>query len=514
MTEQPFLADRTLARLRAYAKDNGLAADSLQIVKANENVYSIEGLVQLTPSLNVETSSSFGRAKGKNKQILPSFSALQEEVAHRRETFEKGGAWLEAAIKELEKEQGHGWGHGEAALTWSDQIIFLAATETCPSCKGSAQAPCLHCQGVGTTPCVHCEGRGQEVCPHCLGQGQEPSNPSKTCPICNGRRYTNCRFCEATGKIVCPHCRGKGGTPCPDCNGTGVLSQEAKIAEGARIDFSLGATSELPSGLLRMMSRIGETNLSKGHADIEMKTAAPDCPDPEERARIRLTARIPYADIKMKIGKGEYIVSAFGKNGRLSGVPAFLDKTTAAARKTLEQAAQGHVPMDRALTVRLLRDGLGLVLAGKTQTNDLRRLYPAGLSGAAAQEIMQNINLALKSLTMEARAMTGGIAVFVCLLLFGGFFFTPLFGQLNQSLSPKLVRVIELLLPLLAMGGAWQALTTTAKGALKRKYPTASVAQAPNIGKIGYSSLAAIAAIYVLFYFIVSSEWFTQLFYS
>lgn len=505
MAEKPSLSDRALARLRSYAKDNGLSPDSFEVIKAKEEIYNVEGTIRLTPLLSVQTSASFGRVKEKNRKLFSTFNEMKQEIARLKEEFERGGQWLDEAIKEMEKDQSRGWGHSEAAITWSDQETLLAATENCPTCRGTGHSSCMECQGLGTVPCLYCEARGQEFCPHCQGRGEDPAQPGKQCPICHGKRFTNCRFCQATGKMQCERCQGKGGIPCAACHGTGFLTQEARITETARVDFSLGPTSGLPSGLLRMMDRIGETNLSKGYADIVINPPAPEGGLSEARSTIKLTAQIPYADIKMRIGKQEYVISAFGKTGRLSSVPSFLDQSTSSARAALAQAAKGLGPLDKALTVRLIRDALGLTLGGKTQTNDLRRLYPTGLSGNAAEEIMRNISLALKYFTMKARGLAGGLALLVSALLFGGYFFSPLFARLHANEDMKLIRTIEVLVPLLVMGAAWMAILHTAKWALKRKYPTAGIAQSQNVGKIGYVTVCAIAVIYVLFFYLANN---------
>ncbi len=500
MTErnQTPLAARALSRLRAYAKDNGIAPETIQVAQSHEEVYAAQGVIRLVPSFKVEISAGFGKIKRKNVQGFSSLAALREEIETRRQSFEKERSWLKEARAELEKTVGHGWGLDGAEVTWSDQVSHLYATESCIGCRGSGQIPCAECQSIGTVMCQNCEGRGQELCPHCLGRAFDPVNPEKKCPICEGTRFAPCRFCQGTGKILCPVCQGRRGTPCPDCQGTGFLNQEAKISVGATMSFSLGSTTNLPSGLLRTMDRLGVANLGKGHAEIALEKASAD----EDSHALRLTAKIPYAEIKMRFGKQEASVSVFGKKERLLGIPFFLDKASEEARAALKKAAAGAAPLEKALGLRLMNEALGLVLSGKKGTNELRRLYPVGLSGPAAEAIMKGLDQALKIATFRYRALSGAAAFLGSCLMFGLFFFSPLYGYLATNIHHGLLRVLEIFILLGAMGASWFFLGSSTRVALKRLFPNARISIAQNIGKTGYGFLGSLVVIYLVFFFI------------
>ncbi len=495
----PSLAEKTLSRLRGLAKGNGLAPEEIKILKANEATYEIEGRIDLTPSLKIENSTIFGRIKGgKEIETFSSFSAMKEEALRRKQEFERQGGWMKTALEELQKEPAHGWGIEEAEIAWPEKPVLLAATEACPACQGNGKTVCPHCHGLGTEMCIHCQGRGQELCPQCQGRCEDPLNPGQRCPVCNGIGHINCRFCQATGQALCQQCQGKKGIPCSSCKGTGYISQQAKLSKGARAHFSLGRTAGLPSGLLRMLDRIGLAKISN-QIDVAM---FPPAETPEKEAdmtAVGLLAKIPFAEIRMSIAGEESTVYALGKNGRLSNVPLFLDRSLEKARKTLAQAAKGHGSLEKISGFRLIREAQSLVLSRKTSPNDLRRLYPVGLSGAAAQEIMKNSGLALKHFTSNARLVVSSAAVLLSAALFSGFFLFPPAASFLQTLSPQMLLALKIFLPAATLGGTWLALHSAARYALKRRYPKAKIAATQQIGRIGVSTLVFIAVLYGVF---------------
>ncbi|NTU76567.1 MAG: hypothetical protein HGA90_01945 [Alphaproteobacteria bacterium] len=225
----------------------------------------------------------------------------------------------------------------------------------------------------------------------------------------------------------------------------------------------------------------------------------PDFKDPEsDKTSVRLTAKLPYADIKISLkGKGARI-SAFGKRALLLGVPAFLDESLKPWREHLERATTGQGSLEKALEVRVLRDAHALLLEGKKQVNDLRRLYPVGLSPQAAEEIMRNMNGALRRLTRTARLVAAAACVAASTGLFVGLFLTSFPTRLTARLKLPVALSLDALIALLAVGLSWLALTQSARWALQRETPGRKVTTKPNIGKLGYGALAAIAAIYLL----------------
>lgn len=505
VNEQQKLTEQTLSRLRTYAKGNGIKPEDIQLIETMEAVYSLPARLILTPQCDIQSRSFLGRSKNKGHKVLSSFAELRTEVESLQKEFQQNAPWLEDAIKELEKTPGYGWGQHDAMLCWSDKKTIITATENCPTCRGTAQRTCPDCRGIGSLPCHDCEGRGREICTQCAGHKQDPLNPGNRCPTCNGTGFSLCRFCHGQMKIPCPSCQAKGNTPCGDCKGTGFVSQEAEITKGARMDFALGATVDMPSGLLSGLSRIGENQFIKGqHADFAMKPQSPDDPNAPraDRIVINLEARIPYADVKIKFSTKGAIISCFGKKGRLSGVPPFLDMGLTAARKILARAAQNDADIEGALAARAIKEAFELVLAGKSHPNDLRRLYPAGLSAATAQEIMGNLARYFRSSTAKLRMVAGGVCFALSATLFSALFFTPLYTSLSAFLGQAGILAFKVVFPLVVLAANWLGLQQAASIVLKRRFPALHVAGSQPIGKTGMGTLGAIAFLYILLLFL------------
>lgn len=266
----------------------------------------------------------------------------------------------------------------------------------------------------------------------------------------------------------------------------------------ATVRFAVVANANLPSGLLRSLDRAGMANLMKGHGDIEM--VEPDLKDSGALNHgIVLRARIPYADMKFRINGKTVIAGAFGKKGLLSGLPAFLDESLKLWRERLAAAAAGKAPLNKALEVRIIREALALTLRGKGTLQEIRRLYPIGLSAAAAKEILDNINRALRRQTLHTRISVAFVSLVGSTGLFTGYFLTPLHGLVAQKISPRLVLLLDAFLPALVMGLSGYALAHMSRWVLKRRYPHADIAVSQSIGRIGYATLAGILVLYGFF---------------
>lgn len=499
------LANQALARLRKYAEGNGVDPDSIQVVDSKEDLYSIQAQIRLVPEFNIQPNPYAGAVRGKGRRVLGSYAELQEIVARMKQTFLDSKDWMPEAIKDLQESPGHGWGMEDAVIPLSNPKETLAATENCPSCNGGGKLICPQCQGQTTVICSYCFGKGQENCYHCFGRGEDPVNPQQPCPICRGTRFAPCRYCQSRGQLPCPTCQGHGGTPCSDCHSTGLITQEIAISAHAKVEFHILGNQDLPSGLLRSLDRLGIVNLVKGHGDIELTLPDAKAPD-AEKTTLQLQAKMPYADIKMRLMDKLVMVASFGKRGLLSGLPAFLDVSLRPWREHLERAALGEESLEKALEARALREALMLALDGKDKPNDLRRLYTIGLSQNAAQEIMRNIGLTLRHITLQERGIAAALCFVLCVSLFAGLFFTPLFASLAASMSPKMLLLIEALVPVAAVGLSWTVISHATRWVLQRKYPNANVRLTQKIGKIGYGALAGIVAAYGLIFAIVRGK--------
>ncbi|MGE0109624.1 MAG: hypothetical protein AB7S81_07690, partial [Bdellovibrionales bacterium] len=347
------LTKTALAQLQKLAQGNLIDPNQIKLIETVEKTYVLPATIQLTPSVEVKTKQSVGRPKSKNHKLFPSFQELSKEIETQRASLQQGGEWVTAALEELKKTEGHGWGHDGSTLFWDKEKSLLAAHEACPSCHGTGQSPCPACQGVGTVHCYHCEGRQMEICPLCHGTGHDPAYPDRQCPQCLGEKQIFCRFCKATGRMPCEQCGGRGQLACPSCKGTGYFAKIAEVKKCASVTFRLGETTKIPSGLLRLLQRIGEANLHN-HAKITMIPA--DEQNRKDSKIINLTAHIPYADVKIKLGPKACIISVFGSKRRIAGVPHFLDVALEKPRTMLQAVARGHQYLDQALSARLMKE--------------------------------------------------------------------------------------------------------------------------------------------------------------
>ncbi|MDX9689542.1 MAG: hypothetical protein EOM37_02480 [Proteobacteria bacterium] len=491
------LTQKALLRLRSLAEGNEVPPDFITLIETQESTYTIQGFISLKPALTLKSRDVAGRIKAKGPKLLGSFSELAQEVETLKKEMEEGSSWLDSAIKELEKTPGHGWGHDDAHLAWNDKKTVLTATEPCPSCNGVATHPCPHCHGLGTSLCDFCQSRGQEICQHCGGRGHDPNDPNLKCSYCNGMGSLLCRHCNGTRQMPCPNCHGKGHVPCKNCRGTGFFSREVIVESGANLTFSLGPTSSLPSGLLRSLSRIGEANLYKGHADITLLPNDPEATK-EQKCRLTLEAKIPYADIKVRFGSKVAMISCFGKSSKLSNVPPFLDTALSTARSYLVKAAKSDFPVSEALGPRLMQDALKLQLTGKKHPNHLRRLYPVGLSEKVAQEIMRHMSLSLKRETMRTRSFVAAICTGIFCALSAGYFFSPLLSWAASYLEPSVLFAIEFFMLMGMLVVTWLALLYFAQNRLRKQFPNLKVKVSPNPGKRGMIALGTISLVFTV----------------
>ncbi len=502
MTEANPLTEATLARLSRLAQGVGLGKDAISLVDTNEQTYTLEGQIHLTPRFDSKSRSYAGTAKGngKNKKGFESFQAMADALAKQQQDFTQGKEWTEEARREIEQAPGNGWGMHEAQITLPSRSAIFSATEKCPACAGAGLSPCPQCQGQQHVICPFCYGKKEEDCYNCFATGEDPVHKGQRCPVCHGTRFAPCRYCQATGVMACPTCQGRGGLPCPTCNGTGNLTQETAVSAGANVSFQLANMTQCPSGLLRTLDRVGVPNLVKGFADISV--VPPVDPQLEDKTRLVLKAALPYAEMKIRFAGKAALVIAFGKKGYLSGVPAFLDAALTSKLNDLQAVADGHGSIDKLLKIKLISDGLKLVLQRKTNPNDLRRLYPVGLSADMATKIMGLLIKALKNVTRTQRLMTAILGTGLSAGIFYALFLSPLRTQLVASISDKTLLVTEVVTPLLLVAATYLGIEAVAKNALKRRYPDVPIPAGQDIGKIGYVAIAVIFALYAAMRFL------------
>lgn len=506
------LTDRAMARLRQLADGNGLAPDAIELAETDEKTYLLDGAVMLTPQYETQVNRYPGASK--NPKRLSSFAALRMEIKNRQDQFRSGTEWIPDALKELKTGPAQGWGLDGAQITMPDKSVVLSATETCPTCQGRSLVTCTQCHGQGFIICPQCGGGRQETCSTCGGSGNNPSQPGQSCPTCNGMRSTSCRYCRGTGQLTCPTCQGRRGTPCPSCGGAGQITEEITLNCGATTQFRMKGDG-LPSGLRRGLERLGTDNLPQGHADIEtvaplkkekeepLPGVAPSREEEEDEAPqpiLNYQAKIPYADMRLRFGKGERVVlvGLFGKKGLFLDLPPFLDKSLQPWREKLKKAVHGQATLEPALEARAIREALMLTLSGRGTPQELKKIYTIGFSQDAMKEILSDLQLALKRFTLQTRSVVAIACVALSAALFAGIFLTPLHDQLTGSLNWRVVIPIDLALPAMCMGLGWLILSSSIRFVLQRRFPKLQLAFRQKIGKTGWSMLGGIAAVYII----------------
>jgi hypothetical protein len=503
------LTERALARLRKIATGNGLEPAAVVVIEPQEQDFVLQGTMEVSPLCEVESGSYAGGVRGKDRKIVENFAALSEAVAKHKQEFRENFDWIDATIEELQTHEGQGWGLENAKVTLPKKSAIYAASENCPNCGGQKMVTCTQCNGQGTVICTQCQGQGRELCYYCGGRGEDPQQPGQKCHTCDGTRYAPCRFCKSHRYLPCPTCNGLRGTPCPTCQAQGRTTQEVVVTCGAETHFKL-ATEGLPSGLRRGLDRIGIVNLSKGHADIE--ASKPDKAEgqeqgeekPKEGAPIPILtykATLPYAEMRMGFGGKKAIISAVGKRCAINGVPNFLDDSLKPWSDKLHEAALGNGPLEKAIEMRALKEILSLTVAGKGRPEEVRKLYPFGLSSQAITTFLFDTQLALNKTTLNTRATIAVLSVVLSAVFFYVFFHLGLEAHFTLGLN----RFIGMAISLIALGAvlavSWALLNFSTRFVLSRRFPQLRIGLQQKIGKTGYAMLGGVFAAFLILLF-------------
>jgi hypothetical protein len=512
------LADRALMRLRKIATGNGLEPAAIVALETQENLFTLSGVMDVSPLCETVPIAYPGGVRGRDRKVAAHLAALQEAVTNHKKEFRENPDWVHEVTAEIKAHESQGWGLENAKVTLPKMSAVYAATETCPSCNGRKLLTCAQCQGSGQVICTQCQGQGREPCYHCGGRGENPQQPGQRCTTCNGTRFAPCRFCQTRGYLPCPTCNGKRGTPCTACQGQGKLTQEVTVTCGAETHFRM-ISEGLPSGLRRGLDRIGTANLGKGHADITTlpppkdTTATPQ----EKKAQFPILTYqviLPYAEMRVGFGNKKGIISVVGKRCAISGVPAFIDDTIKPWRDKLHQAALANAPLEEALEVRAIKEILALTVSGNGRSDEVRRLYPFGLSTEAITSILTDTKLALNVATLKTRSIIAASCSVICVIAFYALFMTDAHESFTLGWQSITVAGTDIAILALALGLSWAVLNFSTRFVLQRRFPQLSVALQQKIGKTGASMLGGITAGYLLFILLSSIKplWLVSLF--
>lgn len=445
------LTDFAVQRLRALAEGNGIDLAKIRANNSEEKDVILTGTMRLVPKGEIRTQQLMGR-KLKLPAVEKSFTTFTELAAHVQEeqkAFQDNNDWIAEVISDLEKLPGKGWGLEQARIILDNKPDKnFSASETCVRCFGNGSLTCEYCVGRGYLPCHICNERGTENCYNCYGTGQNPQDQNLPCPTCNGTRLSVCRTCQGRKGIPCGNCHANGTSMCPGCEGGGKIVQLSTLNYGAEASFAPGSGAELPSALRRAIDRAGGLKtLANGHAIIAYTKPSDEDQKPGMMV-LSYTAKLRCADIVMQLGDEPKRIAIFGLKRTMLEVPAFLDRSLDDAIKLLQQASKGKGSFTQALETRALKEACELILAGKGLPDNLRKIYPMGLSKNTITLILQTMRQALARQTMAAR-LAGFLAAFVLALALGGALYqTPLHQSLIISAGKTMGLVVEIFVPL------------------------------------------------------------------
>ncbi len=501
-TEKPPtpLTDQAVARLRELATGNGADPEQIQLRNTDERDVTLTGIMVLVPKVEANEQRLVGRGI-KLPEVVKSFTAFSDLSSHIQEVERKyleGRDWFNEVKNDLDKQPGKGWGLESARVILdSKQSDNFSATETCTRCFGNGVLGCDYCAGKGYKPCHICYERGFEQCYNCFGVGTDPADRDKPCVICNGRRTVVCRTCQGTKGIPCGTCQGNGVLPCPPCDGGGKLVRLVTMEYGAEATFSSGSGADLPSALRRALDRGGGLKmLANGHATIDY-TVPKDEEQKPGQAVINYTAKLRCADAVIQFVDENKRIAIFGNRNTMLEVPAFIDKTLAEGLALLEEAKKGKVNFHKALAFRAIAEAAQMVLNGNGRVDNLRKLYPVGISKPVIQQILAGVKQALARVTVAAR-WAGFIASFIVADVLGGvLYITPLHRTLLETAGRQGTLAIEMLVPLFCAIVGYILTGQAALFHLRRQFPQAKPALHHHGGLLGVA--AAVMAFVVPF---------------
>lgn len=518
------LAAKAFGRLRGIANGNGLAPEALEMIGAEEKLYEIEGILRLEPNIDLQRTRYPGAVRGGDRKVFRQADELRAEIERRAAILRERPDWIVAAAAQAKSQPAEGWGLDQVEIPLPDHSVILALNETCPSCQGRRMLTCDHCQGQGMVTCRQCQGNRREPCPHCMGRGEDPLQPNEPCHMCRGEKLILCRPCNGMGQVNCEICHGQKGLTCAACEGAGAFTEEVAVTCRVRTYFTISCEG-MPSGMRRGLDRLGAAKLANGYADIEtlasphlaslekgksvasvtkatdgqeaMAVGAREMPRPE----IRYRAKMPFAELRARFNGKAAIVSVFGKRGAMLDVPPFLDVALKEPCARLKQAAHGEAEIEEALKVRILREALELEAAGKGKVKELRRIYPVGLSASLAQEILNDMRMAVGRTTRRFRIVAALGYFALCGGAFGGLLLTPAHAALTRSLSMQLALLLDLAVVSGAVVAGLLMLNAATRFLLGKRFPKLNLALRQKTGKTGLAlGLAVFALFWALFF--------------
>lgn len=425
----PKLIERTLKRLQALVKGNGLRIEDIKVENCAVKVYSFTAktALKLTPRYGVRIEPGRNTAS----ELATSQEDFQKELSLSLIRARTEPAKRQIIIGAVFSRPDKGFGMKNQKMTFDALARNLVTHEGCPACSHTGKLQCAKCYGHGVLTCQNCQGRRQTVCPQCRGTGHTPTaNGHQTCSKCRGDGKISCIKCHGRGQVQCSVCAASGTLPCKKCAGTGWLSHLAHIEIEALISFDF-QRDVIPPEVVKMVEALGSRLVEKGDLEVVLRSAQlqdqTHSKEPDDMIFIDYDVQVPYGDIQFRFKNKIIPATLFGYHGRLIEAPAFLDDMTKKGQSVLLEASKGlgnvAGKIARAAKYKMLQDVIVQTALQKTSRKALEILttkYPTGIAAERLLELSIFADAALQVITRKARLIgsASGLGFYFALLLF------------------------------------------------------------------------------------------------
>lgn len=429
---------KALLRVRKAVEGNGLDPESVALGAVEGMVYAFDAHIyfRFAPKVSEEALPA-GRPPPATFQTLASRADIDREVTiytHKIVEDPTSGAQAAAAIL-ARPDRGFGFRREEIPAAFPPKNYVLK--ETCPDCKGAGKSACAKCSGTGKVPCPKCKTTKMALCPMCFGRKTAADGKSK-CVKCHGHGRIPCLACHQTGYVSCTGCSGKNGKiPCKTCAGTGWTGRKIAVEMSVTADYDYDRAA-LPDELADLVEKLGPRTTAQGFARLE--------PGPlrrgEDRSSFILPCRLtsPFARVGILLPEQNFTCTVFGHNGKVSGLPPFLDAIIEPGVKELRRAAaSGNIALPhlrRACRLRTVRSAI--LTAARSSPGQaietLKRENGTTLSPAMMKNLVALANRALNRIATVPALIGMAVGLAAAAALYGFAFSEAGRGMISANL--------------------------------------------------------------------------------
>lgn len=423
----PAILQRGLDRLKAAARGNGIDPDTITLENFEGEVLHFEArsLFEIKPTVAEKTMP--GKEQG---EVCASATDLKVKIQQNIEKTTINKDIIGYVSDVLRRRADKGFFINNLVVKLERLNKHFVFYNSCTGCQ-AGKIVCMACQGAGVSNCPRCQAHRTIKCPMCRGTGasRQKDGSMGTCRKCNGQREAPCAFCRATGKIKCNPCQGSGRVACQKCGASGIISEMAFVSFEAKTHFTY-ESEDLPPDIIPLIDQLGPELAIKEHADIEVlaeKEQAWAQREYQVTEKVKYKdelvvpyyVRLPWGDIKFKMGETEMNGKLFGLHPRLLNLPPFLEGPIGPGLDRLTQAANnlGNVRANVTEAIRFQAIGDTLVavatLPPKKALGAVRRKWSLGLRPDITAKMTLLADRAFQNLSKRARifGLIGGLAL-------------------------------------------------------------------------------------------------------